>query len=166
MHIFLVLRAKQNVAYWQIRSHNLNKDNYLLLTKDQLKTTSFLLALESCLTWLLERSPPGIDVCFLVQKRIYLHCIETYESRDKYAQGVWRLLNELAQEHQIYFATNSKYDHHRQLNLGNKSALGPNQGQVSTLPYWSNIDWMIRHWNFEWEQYDEASEDQMFYQII
>ena len=134
-YTFSVLRAQQNVAYWQIRGHNLNKDDYLLLPKGQRQTTCFLLTLESCLTWLLERSPPGIDICILVEKRIYLHCIEIYESRYKYAQEVWRLHNELAQEHQIYFAkfgaltTNSKSDPHRRLN---KSALGSNQGQVST----------------------------------
>ena len=62
-----------------------------------------------CLTWLLERSPPGIDICILVEKRIYLHCIEIYESRDKYAQEIWKLLNELAQEHQVYFAEFGTY---------------------------------------------------------
>ena len=94
---FSVLRA-----YWQIRGLNLNKDDYLLLPKDQRQTTCFLLALASCLTWLLERSPPVIDICILVEKRTYLHCIEIYESRDKYAQEIWKLLNELAQEHQVF----------------------------------------------------------------
>ena len=41
---FSVLRAQQNVAYWQIRGINLNKDDYLLLSKDQRQTTCFLLA--------------------------------------------------------------------------------------------------------------------------
>ena len=48
---FSVLRPQQNVAYWQISGHNLNKDDYLLLPKDQRQTTCFLLALESCLTY-------------------------------------------------------------------------------------------------------------------
>ena len=130
---------------WQIRGLNLNKDDYLLLSKDQRQTTCFLLALESCLTWLLERSPPGIDICILVEKRIYLHCIEIYESRGKYTQEVRRLLNELAQEHQIYFAefgTYHKLKPHRRLNLGKQVSLGVKLGAGFDLALLkrSNID--------------------------
>ena len=166
---FSVLRAQQNVAYWQIRGLNLNKDNYLLLPKDQLQTTCFLLALESCLTWLLERSPPGIDICILVEKRIYLHCKEIYESRDKYAQEVWRLLNEPAQEHQIYFAEFGTYHKLKvrppqATELGKQVSLGVEPGTSFNLALLkrSNIDWMIRQWNFEWDQYDGALRTKCF----
>ena len=54
---------------------------------------------------------------------------------------------------------------HRRLNLGNKSALGSNQraGFDLALLKRSNIDWMIRQWNFEWDhQYDEALRTKCF----
>ena len=166
---FSVLRAQQNVAYWQIRGRDLNRDDYLLLPKDQRQTTCFLLALASCLTWLLERSPPGIDICILVEKRIYLHCIEIYESRDKYAQEIWKLLNELAQEHQVYFAEFGTYQKLRvrpreAIELGKQVSLGvePGAGFDLALLKRSNIDWMIRQWNFEWDQYDEALRTKCF----
>ena len=134
---FSVLRAQQNVAYWQIRGFNLNKDDYLLLPKDQRQTTCFLLALASCLTWLLERSPPGIDICILVEKRIYLHCIEIYESRANMCRGSVGFSMSLLRITRstllnLVPTTNSKSDPHRRWNLGNKSALGSNQGQVLT----------------------------------
>ena len=112
---FSVLRAQLNVAYWQIRGLNLNKDDYLLLPKDQRQTTCFLLALASCLTWLLERSPPGIDICILVEKRTYLHCIEIYVSRDKYAQEIWKLM------YRVRRASSSLKSYHP--NYSNKKSL-------------------------------------------
>ena len=156
---FTVLRANQSVAYWQIRGLNLNKEDYLLLCKDQ----------ESCLTWLLERSPPGKDICIMVEKRLYLHCIEQYDSRDKYAQEVWRLFNELAQEHHIYFAEFGTYHKlkvrpQKVIELGKEVSLGaePGAGFDLALLKRSNIDWMIRQWNFEWDQYDEALRTKCF----
>ena len=35
-------------------------------------------------------------------------------------------------------------------------------GLYTSLLKRSNIDWMIRQWNFEWDQYDDSPEDQMF----
>ena len=104
----------------------------------------------------------------MVEKRLYLYCIEQYESRDKYAQVVW-LLNELAQEHQIYFAEFGTYHKlkmrpQKAIELGKQVSLGaePRAGFDLPLLKQSNIDWMIRQWNFEWDQYDVALNTKCF----